>query len=264
MCLILYFNLTTWWIKRRKENFFPFPLKELSAAQFPYPLIYSFIYFYFLYPFCFSAQAGIFACSWNSFLGVQCIPVNYLLGDLRLMLMTCFFAACSSGRIGIRCSYAAASINEEAYSGTIDVKADVKTERVREWIIPLMFFFYITSWIQSLIFVCERVFYFLFYQIVVLGGSGFVGSAICKAAVSKGIEVVSLSRCKIFYPYISVFSLLIYIVVNWLMFIKWRLDSKWPISLPVLFFYSPLIVRNISEVHWIVTGQDVLLSQIHG
>nr|CAB3486948.1 unnamed protein product [Digitaria exilis] len=30
--------------------------------------------------------------------------------------------------------------------------------------------------------------------IVVLGGSGFVGSAICKAAVSKGIEVVSLSR----------------------------------------------------------------------
>ncbi|KAI5656362.1 hypothetical protein M9H77_25155 [Catharanthus roseus] len=64
-----------------------------------------------------------------------------------------------SGRIGIRCSYAAASINEEAYSGTIDVKADVKTERI-----------------------------------VVLGGSGFVGSAICKAAVSKGIEVVSLSR----------------------------------------------------------------------
>ncbi|WVZ85492.1 hypothetical protein U9M48_032414 [Paspalum notatum var. saurae] len=34
----------------------------------------------------------------------------------------------------------------------------------------------------------------LWGQIVVLGGSGFVGSAICKAAVSKGIEVVSLSR----------------------------------------------------------------------
>lgn len=29
---------------------------------------------------------------------------------------------------------------------------------------------------------------------MVLGGSGFVGSAICKAAVSKGIEVVSVSR----------------------------------------------------------------------
>mgnify|MGYP004711332863 CR=1 FL=1 len=36
----------------------------------------------------------------------------------------------------------------------------------------------------------------LLYQVVVLGGSGFVGSAICKAAVSKGIEVISLSRCK--------------------------------------------------------------------
>ncbi|KAM0934496.1 putative NAD-dependent epimerase/dehydratase, NAD(P)-binding domain superfamily [Dioscorea sansibarensis] len=32
------------------------------------------------------------------------------------------------------------------------------------------------------------------YCIVVLGGSGFVGTAICKAAVSKGIKVVSLSR----------------------------------------------------------------------
>ncbi|XP_074573489.1 uncharacterized protein LOC141829913 [Curcuma longa] len=31
-------------------------------------------------------------------------------------------------------------------------------------------------------------------KIVVLGGTGFVGSAICKAAVSKGIEVVSVSR----------------------------------------------------------------------
>lgn len=44
-------------------------------------------------------------------------------------------------------------------SATIDVTADVKAEKL-----------------------------------VVLGGSGFVGSAICKAAVSKGIEVVSLSR----------------------------------------------------------------------
>lgn len=33
-----------------------------------------------------------------------------------------------------------------------------------------------------------------FMKIVVLGGNGFVGSAICKAAVSKGIEVVSVSR----------------------------------------------------------------------
>lgn len=31
-------------------------------------------------------------------------------------------------------------------------------------------------------------------KVVVIGGSGFVGSAICKAAISKGIEVVSVSR----------------------------------------------------------------------
>ncbi|MCO5581331.1 hypothetical protein L7F22_035212 [Adiantum nelumboides] len=31
-------------------------------------------------------------------------------------------------------------------------------------------------------------------KIVVLGGSGFVGSAVCKAAVAQGIDVVSLSR----------------------------------------------------------------------
>ncbi|XP_027081285.1 uncharacterized protein At1g32220, chloroplastic-like isoform X1 [Coffea arabica] len=68
---------------------------------------------------------------------------------------------CHSGshRAGIRCSYADAGIKENVNPGTIDVVADVKTERV-----------------------------------VVLGGSGFVGSAICKAAVSKGIEVISLSR----------------------------------------------------------------------
>lgn len=48
---------------------------------------------------------------------------------------------------------------EDFNSATIDVAADVKPERV-----------------------------------VVLGGSGFVGSAICKAAVSNGIEVISLSR----------------------------------------------------------------------
>lgn len=48
---------------------------------------------------------------------------------------------------------------DDSRSAPIDVVADVKSERV-----------------------------------VVLGGSGFVGSAICKAAVSKGIEVISLSR----------------------------------------------------------------------
>ncbi|XP_042488694.1 uncharacterized protein At1g32220, chloroplastic isoform X1 [Macadamia integrifolia] len=62
-------------------------------------------------------------------------------------------------RFSIRCSYAEASIKEDFPSAPIDVVADVKTERI-----------------------------------VVLGGSGFVGSAICKAAVSKGIDVVSVSR----------------------------------------------------------------------
>ncbi|KAG6435928.1 hypothetical protein SASPL_100809 [Salvia splendens] len=61
-----------------------------------------------------------------------------------------------SHRVGIKCSYTGSGIREDSNVGTIDVVADVKTERV-----------------------------------VVLGGSGFVGSAICKAAVSKGIEVGS-------------------------------------------------------------------------
>ncbi|KAM0935682.1 putative NAD(P)-binding domain, NAD(P)-binding domain superfamily [Dioscorea sansibarensis] len=62
-------------------------------------------------------------------------------------------------RISVRCSYTMSGINEDSSSVPIDVVADVKTEKI-----------------------------------VVLGGSGFVGTAICKAAVSKGIEVVSLSR----------------------------------------------------------------------
>ncbi|KAF8032533.1 hypothetical protein BT93_D1441 [Corymbia citriodora subsp. variegata] len=64
-----------------------------------------------------------------------------------------------NARLRVNCSYAEAGVSDDSKSATIDVVADVKTERV-----------------------------------VVLGGSGFVGSAICKAAVSKGIEVVSLSR----------------------------------------------------------------------
>lgn len=64
-----------------------------------------------------------------------------------------------SSRDGVKCSYTDSGTKENSNVGTIDVVADVKTERV-----------------------------------VVLGGSGFVGSAICKAAVSKGIEVISLSR----------------------------------------------------------------------
>ncbi|KAK6251535.1 hypothetical protein QUC31_009168 [Theobroma cacao] len=57
-------------------------------------------------------------------------------------------------KFGVKCRYAEAGIKDDSRSPTIDVVADVKSEKV-----------------------------------VVLGGSGFVGSAICKAAVSKGIEV---------------------------------------------------------------------------
>ncbi|EEF43520.1 conserved hypothetical protein [Ricinus communis] len=64
-----------------------------------------------------------------------------------------------SHKFRITCNYVEANVKDDVRSATIDVVADVKTERV-----------------------------------VVLGGSGFVGSAICKAAVSKGIEVISLSR----------------------------------------------------------------------
>ncbi|KAJ7953404.1 NAD(P)-binding Rossmann-fold superfamily protein [Quillaja saponaria] len=62
-------------------------------------------------------------------------------------------------KFSVSCRYADAGVRDEFKPNTIDVIADVKTERV-----------------------------------VVLGGSGFVGSAICKNAVSKGIEVISLSR----------------------------------------------------------------------
>ncbi|KAL6501505.1 hypothetical protein OROGR_026638 [Orobanche gracilis] len=64
-----------------------------------------------------------------------------------------------SRRVGFKCNYTDPAITQNSDISTIDVVAEVKTERI-----------------------------------VVLGGSGFVGSAICKAAVSKGIEVISLSR----------------------------------------------------------------------
>ncbi|KAL2901268.1 hypothetical protein RDABS01_026350 [Bienertia sinuspersici] len=54
----------------------------------------------------------------------------------------------------VKCSYSGTNI-EENFRSTVDVTANVKTEKL-----------------------------------VVLGGSGFIGSAICKAAVSNGIEVV--------------------------------------------------------------------------
>ncbi|KAL9267133.1 hypothetical protein AKJ16_DCAP14347 [Drosera capensis] len=69
------------------------------------------------------------------------------------------FLSYRRNRCHVRCSYAEGNIKPDSGSATIDVVADIKAERL-----------------------------------VVLGGSGFVGSAICKAAVSKGIEILSLSR----------------------------------------------------------------------
>ncbi|RYQ81482.1 hypothetical protein Ahy_Scaffold1g107400 isoform A [Arachis hypogaea] len=62
-------------------------------------------------------------------------------------------------RFSVSSSSAETGYRADSRSNTIDVVAEIKSERI-----------------------------------VVLGGSGFVGSAICKAAVSKGIEVISLSR----------------------------------------------------------------------
>ncbi|KAL5697956.1 hypothetical protein ACHQM5_029051 [Ranunculus cassubicifolius] len=64
-----------------------------------------------------------------------------------------------SSRLRVSCTYAEANTRENFGSAPIDVVANVKTERV-----------------------------------VVLGGNGFVGSAICKEAVARGIEVISMSR----------------------------------------------------------------------
>ncbi|WVZ12283.1 hypothetical protein V8G54_016813 [Vigna mungo] len=64
-------------------------------------------------------------------------------------------------RFAVSCSYAEAGVNADSKSNTIDVVADVKSERI-----------------------------------VVLGGNGFVGSAICKAAVSRGIEVRATHLCR--------------------------------------------------------------------
>ncbi|KAH9321499.1 hypothetical protein KI387_016138, partial [Taxus chinensis] len=60
----------------------------------------------------------------------------------------------------MQCNYSPEGGNKAGYSSNpIDVVADVRSEKI-----------------------------------IVLGGSGFVGSAICKSAIARGIEVVSLSR----------------------------------------------------------------------
>lgn len=87
----------------------------------------------------------------------RCVPVSAAAATLRTSPAASSVAQFS--RLQTKCRFAAPGVREDYSSTPIDVVADVKTEKI-----------------------------------VVLGGSGFVGSAICRAAVAKGIEVVSLSR----------------------------------------------------------------------
>ncbi|KAE8727421.1 NAD(P)-binding Rossmann-fold superfamily protein isoform 3 [Hibiscus syriacus] len=97
--------------------------------------------------------------SFRAFLGVSAPPLSSLGTTASFPTLPNSLTQRRLCKFGVKCSYAEAGTSDDSRSATIDVVADVKNERI-----------------------------------VVLGGSGFVGSAICKAAVSKGIEVLSLSR----------------------------------------------------------------------
>ncbi|KAF9689618.1 hypothetical protein SADUNF_Sadunf01G0111100 [Salix dunnii] len=114
--------------------------------------------------------------------------------------------------------YAEAGVKDDFKSTTIDVVADVKTERV-----------------------------------VVLGGSGFVGSAICKAAVSKGIEVISLSRSgRPTYP------------DSWIDQVTWIPGMFY--NLPSLLWVCFLRLRDVFYTNWdeILFGATAVVSTIGG
>jgi hypothetical protein len=94
-----------------------------------------------------------------------------------------------SRRLRTKCRFAASDVREDYSSTPIDIVADVKTEKASSRSSLAQFMLdYLRRFHPPLWTVSRRL------QIVVLGGSGFVGSAICRAAVSKGIEVVSFSR----------------------------------------------------------------------
>ncbi|KAM0827999.1 hypothetical protein ACQ4PT_067832 [Festuca glaucescens] len=89
----------------------------------------------------------------------RCAPASAAAAPATLRTSLVASSVAQSSRLRTKCRFAAPGVREDYSSTPIDVVADVKTEKI-----------------------------------VVLGGSGFVGSSICKAAVAKGIEVVSLSR----------------------------------------------------------------------
>ena len=48
-------------------------------------------------------------------------------------MLILFCSGYSSCRVSIKCSYAEAGVKEDSNSATIDVMADIKTERVCSW-----------------------------------------------------------------------------------------------------------------------------------
>lgn len=114
---------------------------------------------------CYSNHSSIISHSLQSLRGprlqlprISILNANYPLS--RRLASHAKLPACENKRRHIQCSYSTESSSGLDYSSVpIDVVADVKTEKI-----------------------------------IVFGGSGFVGSAICKAAVARGIEAVSLSR----------------------------------------------------------------------
>ncbi|KAH9687408.1 NAD(P)-bd dom domain-containing protein [Citrus sinensis] len=125
----------------------------------------------------------------------------------------------------VKCSHAEAGVVDDSRSAPIDVVADVKSERV-----------------------------------VVLGGSGFVGSAICKAAVSKGIEVISLSRILVIEN--TIFSSIVFLLCSFIIF---GLKSKTFITSQTVKLYS-YCVGDVFYVTWdeVLTGATAVVSTIGG
>ncbi|KAH9687407.1 NAD(P)-bd dom domain-containing protein [Citrus sinensis] len=136
----------------------------------------------------------------------------------------------------VKCSHAEAGVVDDSRSAPIDVVADVKSERV-----------------------------------VVLGGSGFVGSAICKAAVSKGIEVISLSRILVIEN--TIFSSIVFLLCSFIIF---GLKSKTFITSQICnweihpsFYIISGRMKNIGDVFYVtwdevLTGATAVVSTIGG
>lgn len=126
-----------------------------------------------------------------------------IIGTQQQMLISMLFSFYFNYRLRschVECAYSGTNMEENFKSATIDIVANVQTEKVQS---DQFFSLHISYVSEEKFFAhgscCSE-------QLVVLGGSGFVGSAICKAAVSKGIEVVSLSRFDLLISYLIFIS----------------------------------------------------------